>query len=268
MWSVARRPRWIAMLVLALVIAGGFAALSQWQLSRAIATGTVVVRATETAVPLTKLVKPQSEVTDKSNGQMITATGSWANDDYIVLSKRLNRGSYGYWVVGHLSVDTGTGRAGVPVALGWASTEKKAKEVAASLSKEDLGSVAVTGRYLNSEAPQDTDFEHGQLSSLAAGTFANLWQAVDPDGMYGGFVVIHERVAGLDRIDSPPPPSNVELNWLNVFYAIEWVVFAGFAFFLWYRLVRDAWERELEEEHEALQAANSQAGQEQSGADS
>ena len=34
------------------------------------------------------------------------------------------------------------------------------------------------------------------------------------------------------------------MNWLNVFYALEWVVFAGFAVFLWFRLVKDAVERE------------------------
>lgn len=31
-------------------------------------------------------------------------------------------------------------------------------------------------------------------------------------------------------------------------YAVEWVVFAGFAFYLWWRLVKDAHERQLEEE--------------------
>jgi hypothetical protein len=44
------------------------------------------------------------------------------------------------------------------------------------------------------------------------------------------------------------------VNLLNVFYAIEWVVFAGFAIFLWYRLVRDTWEREQEEAAEAAEA--------------
>ncbi len=38
------------------------------------------------------------------------------------------------------------------------------------------------------------------------------------------------------------------LNLLNVFYAVEWVLFAGFAIYLWYRLVRDAVERAEEEE--------------------
>ena len=33
---------------------------------------------------------------------------------------------------------------------------------------------------------------------------------------------------------------------MNFLYAIEWVIFGGFAIFLWYRLVKDAWEEENE----------------------
>jgi hypothetical protein len=159
-------------------------------------------------------------------------------------------------VFGHLAVPTRGLLAGLPVALGWSETEKQAKDAVAALEKEPTASVTVTGRYLVSEAPQDTDFEHGALSSVAPATIVNLWKTVDPAGIYGGFVVIHSAVPGLDRIDSPVPTSDVELNWLNIFYAVEWVVFAGFAFFLWYRLVKDAWEREVEEELEAMQAAS------------
>ena len=43
------------------------------------------------------------------------------------------------------------------------------------------------------------------------------------------------------------PDEQSQVNWLNIFYAAEWAVFAGFAFYLWYRLARDAWERELED---------------------
>lgn len=268
MWSVARRPRWIAMLVLALVIAGGFAALSQWQLARAVATGVVVVRDTETPVPLETMATPQSPVKEISNGQDVTVKGEWVADDYTVLSERLNGSKKGYWVVGHLAVATGGGTAGLPVALGWAETEKQAKDAAAALAKEAPASVTVTGRYLPSEAPQDTDFEHGKLSTLAAGSILNIWKTVDPAGIYGGYVVIHSNVAGLERIDSPVPSSDVELNWLNIFYAAEWIVFAGFAFFLWYRLVRDAWEREVEEELEALEAETAASGPDSAGTDS
>ena len=40
------------------------------------------------------------------------------------------------------------------------------------------------------------------------------------------------------------PSSEVSVNLLNLFYAVEWVVFAGFAVFLWYRLVKDVVEEE------------------------
>jgi len=49
--------------------------------------------------------------------------------------------------------------------------------------------------------------------------------------------------AGLETIDSVPPLPVGAINWLNLFYAVEWVVFAGFAIFFWYRLVRDDWEK-------------------------
>ena len=52
-----------------------------------------------------------------------------------------------------------------------------------------------------------------------------------------------------------------QINWLNVFYGIEWVVFAGFAFFLWYRMVRDDYQRDLDEIAErAAEARRSSTG--------
>ena len=60
-------------------------------------------------------------------------------------------------------------------------------------------------------------------------------------------------------ISSPPPEESVELIWLNVFYAVEWVVFAGFAIVLWYRLVRDAVERERDAAAEAEADAEADA---------
>ena len=243
MWSVARRPRWIAMLVLALAVAAGFAALSQWQLARSVATGTVVVRNTETPVALASIAQPQHPVTTASDGQLVTASGTWVSGDYVLVSGRVNNGVTGYWVVGHLATDE---EVGVSVALGW--TDNKAK-AAAVLSEIDghSGAATVTGRYLASEGPQGSNFERGEISTLSEGAMINLWHEVDAKGVYGGYIVSAAPIAGLHRIDSPPPSSEVALNWLNLFYAAEWVVFAGFAIFLWYRLVRDTWERETEE---------------------
>ena len=52
--------------------------------------------------------------------------------------------------------------------------------------------------------------------------------------------------AGLVPIDSVAPSAPEKVSWLNIFYGIEWAVFAIVALFLWYRLARDAWEKEHE----------------------
>ena len=82
---------------------------------------------------------------------------------------------------------------------------------------------------------------------IAVAALVNLWSDVDGGAIYSAYIVDTEAAPGLEVIYSPPPQQQVELNWLNVFYAIEWVVFAGFAIFLWYRLVKDAYVREQEE---------------------
>lgn len=254
MWSVARRPRWIAALVFALLLAAGFAALSQWQLARSISTGTVVKRDTETVIPLEKVAKPQSPVTDASTAQLVRATGHWVAGDYVLLSDRVNGNETGFWVVGHFVVDSGnvdsgkTDGAGLPVALGWAPDQAAATSALRALPRTEADSpVTISGRYFPSEGPQDGKFEQGKLSTLSAGAMINLWKDADPAGVYGGYLVMTGHAAGLSTITSPAPDNSVEVNLLNIFYAIEWVVFAGFALFLWFRLVKDAWEREQEE---------------------
>jgi surfeit locus 1 family protein len=261
MWAVARRPRWIGALVFALVVAAGFAALSQWQLARSVATGTVIARDTESVVPLSAVAKPQSPVSERANAQLVTVAGRWNAGDYSLVSDRLNEGATGYWVVGHFSAELDSGTtAGLAVAMGWSATRGGATAALERLTRaSSVAVVPLTGRYIPSEGPQDSDFEHGAVSTMSPGAFINVWRETDAAGVYGGYLTSAERVPGLTVIDSPKPSSAVEVNLLNVFYAVEWVVFAGFAIFLWYRLVRDAWEREQEEAAEAAAAHEARA---------
>jgi hypothetical protein len=37
----------------------------------------------------------------------------------------------------------------------------------------------------------------------------------------------------------PTAPSNRALAWQNMSYAVQWFIFAGFLFLIWFRLVRD-----------------------------
>ena len=240
-WSIARQPKWIGALVLALAVAAGFAALGQWQLSRAVEGGTVSHEQTETVVPLASIATPQKPMPADTTGQVVSLDATFAPDDYTVLSGRTNLSAPGYWVVGHAIVSDG---ASLAVALGWASDADAAASAVAKL-KDTPPPSAITGRYLPSESPQESDFEAGAHTTLAVADLINTWGTA-PDGVYGGYVVSFATVPGLDKIDSPPPSTEVSVNLLNIFYALEWVIFAGFAIFLWWRLVKDAWELEQE----------------------
>lgn len=251
-WRVARRPRWILALLLALVIAGAFAALGQWQLSRSVESAVVPDQQTEVLVELATVAEPQRPVTTRASGQSVTVAAGFVPGDYVVLSDRINVAGPGYWVVGHAIDADG---ASLAVALGWAPDRDAATSAIRSLEltaprpstpPSTLQSSTLQGRYLPSESPQESDFEAGQRSRLAVSELINLWRDA-PEQVYGGYLISAAAPPGLETIDAPPPSTEVSLNLLNIFYAVEWVIFAGFAVFLWYRLVRDAWEAEEDE---------------------
>ncbi|MGX5681998.1 SURF1 family protein [Schumannella luteola] len=237
---MARRPRWIAALALCLGVAAAFAALGQWQLERSFEGGEVTEEQSETTVPLTSIAEPQQPMPSSTIGQRVSADLEFVPEDFLVLSDRINHDAPGYWVVGHAIVEE-TG-ASLTVALGWAVTEEQADAALAELEAA-APSGPVDGRYLATESPDQQDYEAGEQTLVAVPAFINEW-SVAPDGVYGGYLVLQDAPAGLEAIDSPPPVTEVSLNLLNVFYAVEWVIFAGFAFYLWYRLVRDAVEAE------------------------
>jgi hypothetical protein len=255
-----RRPRWIATLVLALAIAAGFAALGQWQLERAVSTGTVTNTETETEMPLSEVAQPQSPALDKQSAQRVTVSGSFVPTGYEMLVDRLNDGVSGYWVIGQFRVDE-LPDTYLAVALGWTPDAGEAESSVDALSAADAPVVPIelAGRYLPTEAPVASDFEKpvagasaldgGSLeSAISMASLVNRWPDFDSAAdVYGGYLVLQDAPSGLVTISAPTPDRSVALNWLNIFYAAEWVVFAGFAIYLWYRLVRDTWERELEE---------------------
>jgi len=236
-WAVARRPRWIAALLLCLGIAAGFAALGQWQLSRSVENAVVAdAPDSEIAVPLERIAEPQTEVTQPQLGRRVTVSGELVPGDFVVLTGRDDGAGPGAWLVGHLVTGDGVSLA---VALGWAPDAAAASDAEAAAGQ--IGG-DLTGRYLPSESPQESDFEAGERSALAVSELINEWPEVG--AVYGGYLVLDAPVPGLDRINSPAPSREVSLNLLNVFYALEWAIFAGFAIYLWYRLVRDVVERE------------------------
>lgn len=249
MWEIARRPRWIGMLVFALAVAALFAYLGHWQLDRSVESLKPVNYGTETRKSLSEVQKPQTEFLDKYTGQKVSVSGSFQPGDFTVVSDRVQQGQHntGYWVVGRF-VDS-SNHASLIVAVGWGATRADATRAIPSIpvtpAVENL-----KGRYLPTEAADDGKFTQGELTVVSVPQLINQWNNFSGD-VYNGYVVENRGWGGLAAIYSPAPIDKATLNWLNVFYAVEWAVFAGFAIFLWFRLVRDAFEREIEEAEEA-----------------
>jgi cytochrome oxidase assembly protein ShyY1 len=258
------RPRWIAALAFALLLAAGFAWLGQWQLERAVQSGKAVEAPTETVLPLATVAGPGAPLRDAAVGQLVSFEGSFVPGDYQLLQGRLNGGRSGWWVVGHVNVERAGGSpVALAVARGWAADEATAKAAVARLAEEPGTPQRIVGRILPDEQPQlpvDRKNDPFAMRSLGVGQLYNLWTGVDGMDVYAAYVVQRGAPQGLVQIDSPPPIAQTELNWLNVFYAAEWIIFAGFAVFLWYRLVKDAKEKEDElRELEAQEAAQKAA---------
>lgn len=257
--QVMRRPLWVLALLLALAVAGGFAWLGQWQMGIAVRSADETVLDTETSRPLAEVSDLAKGVTEDAAGVVVHLNGTFVPEDYRVVAPRTNAGETGAWVVGHL-ITADPERAHLAVALGWAPDEAAAERAIVDLDTQGAGSrltgdLDLEGRYMPPEGPQiPNPREDPQvMRTMIPAHFANVWQDVDAP-VYSGYLVAHPEGAvfdaitdvALDPIDSVAPLPPEQVNWLNVFYAIEWVVFAGFAVFFWFRLTRDAWEKEHE----------------------
>jgi cytochrome oxidase assembly protein ShyY1 len=238
-----------------MALAAAFAWLGQWQLERAIEAAQPVDTESEIVVPLESLLVPGMPSTDKSGGHMAEITGTMVPDAYTQLSGRLNQGQAGYWVVGRLITAPETS---LPVALGWTASQDDADAVVATLSALPQAEPTVwTGRFMPTEAPDLPGTSEDPLteSTLSVASLVNQWP--DYSGtVYSGYLIAQTAPAGLVEIDSIAPMNEGSVNWLNIFYAIEWTVFAGFAFYIWWRLVKDAYEREQDELEQAAAEVN------------
>ena len=253
--EVMLRPRWIGMLLLCLVVAGVFAWLGQWQLGRAVTTNPVPPGATEEVQPLADVALPGEYLPEPLVGQRVETRGTWVPEDFIVVESRYNDGAEGYWVTGQLRIDPDVsatvGPTSVAVALGWAATEDDARAAIERL--EDAASagetVEVTGRLISDEGPllPPRGADPQTLTRMSPAALLGQWHDTDALFVYRPYIASVDPVAGLDAISSPAPVEGSGINWLNIFYAVEWAVFAGFAFYLWYRLAKDAWEKEVED---------------------
>ena len=141
----------------------------------------------------------------------------------------------------------------IAVATGWTSDRGQADAAAARLQADaeadPTAVVEVTGRLISDEGPSvpPAGADPQTLVKMSPAMLLGRWHDIDGLAVYRQYVASQTAIGPLDAIASPAPDERSRVNWLNIFYAAEWAIFAGFALYLWYRLARDAWEKEVED---------------------
>lgn len=252
-FSVARRPKWIGGLLFALAVAVVFALLGQWQLER---TFTVVEpeKENEQVFVLNRIAAPGAALTAEAANVLVSANIMLDQSNLYIVSNRLQQSGSevlaGYWLIGNsgalLSDNDTTGS--LTVAIGFSEDLEKVEKARVELQESILPQafLEATGRYLQTEAPVETvDANKPYLfGSLSLAQLVNLYSN-EPVASFAGFLALDSDPGfGLEKIDLPPQEAGTQVNWLTLFYAVEWVLFAGFAVFLWWRLVQDQRLRE------------------------
>lgn len=246
--KVAKRPKWIAVLIAMLIVAAGFAGLAQWQLERTFTT-VGVAEAELPEVPIEQLVDIAQPPRQESLDRLAEFEAQIDYENLFVVS---NRKQFldpelipGYWLISNSQIEFNGEQQTLTLALGFSEDLQQITEVRNSLLGKSSEPESIIGYVEPTEAPGERDGV--LLSSLSLAQLVNIYFE-DPTPHLPVFVIIQEGPIpnGLDRISIDILSERVEINWLTAFYAIEWIIFALFALYLWYRLVADERMREIE----------------------
>jgi hypothetical protein len=200
--------------------------------------------------------KPGAPLTPIAAYKRVKAELMLDTQNVFIVANRLQRTNNevvsGYWVIANSSVllEDGDSTASLSVGIGFAESLAVAETARAELmeSIQAQAFLEQTGRYLQTEGPEPvTDpTKPYLLESFSLAQLVNLYKGDTLQSLAGFMVLDSEPGFGLETIVIAPPEAGTQVNWLTLFYALEWALFAGFAVFLWWRLVEDARIRELQ----------------------
>jgi cytochrome oxidase assembly protein ShyY1 len=262
MLKLALSVKWLGALLLCFLLAGIFAALAQWQVTRSVlpnsdnASWDIVQ-----TQPIEEIAQPGesytfSEISKSGKKKVLTEITTnvvfYPSSAVLVANRIQLDGKKGFWLV--IPAHNSSGK--LYVAVGFAKDEATANTVLAKVRKPSDVVMShsamstftpVQGRYIPSEAPEQ-QIANGTLSSLSVAQLINLTdeaQSTKSNTFTGALVLTQANQfssrLNLETITIGLAKSETQLNWLSAFYAIEWTVFALFALFIWWRLLSDAY---------------------------
>jgi cytochrome oxidase assembly protein ShyY1 len=241
-------PRFWALHLAALLCAGaagwlGVWQYDAWQTRRSYeATDLTLVQ----PVGLRSVIGPDDPFPGDKVGQPVVLDGTWVPRGTVYVSGREHDGHLGYWAVTPLAVG-GASAPAIPVVRGWTAH-------VADAPRPPTGRARMVGWLQPTEGTGqvDTNPDDDVLPQLR---IADVIQHVDQD-LYGAYAVVADRAApghwpvgaaatnpGTDGLAPAAlaqlPDAGRFTAVRNLFYALEWWFFGGFALFIWWRWMRD-----------------------------
>jgi surfeit locus 1 family protein len=256
----ALKPRWLGLLAIVAVVMFLFGVLGLWQLNVARDKGRAEqVRDAPTlaVADLATVLTPHGSFPGDGTGRRITATGRYDGPGQVLVTPRRLGAEAGYWVVTPFVVRSSGAR--IAVVRGFVTDPARALPPATA-------DTTVSGTLASGESPTgdpalaSAALPDGQIATLDLSLLVNRW----PGSLYNAFVFATAEqpdvtVAGSPAVQRVPPPplASSGLSWRNAAYALQWWVFALFAVYMWWRMVRDDYEDGLREHSLSLSQAQS-----------
>ena len=253
MLRTALKPRWLGLLVVVALVIVAFIQLGRWQLGVArdkAAVAQLRKVASEAPVDVTTVLAPLVPFPNDASSRPVYATGRYAAGQVLVPDRRLD-GRTGYWLITPFVVD-GSG-VRLPVLRGFLTSPSP-------VPPPPAGRLTVHGGLAPGESPSTmTGLPPGQIGSVDVSVLVNTW----PGQTYNAFLFLQRETAASGPVPSgsgaatgdavpstlntlthvPTPLPDTGLQWRNAAYALQWWVFAGFAAYMWWRMVRDDRDR-------------------------
>ncbi|MFC0675289.1 SURF1 family protein [Brachybacterium hainanense] len=254
MLRVAVRPRFLGLLALMVAATLVCGLLATWQWDRAHRAITSRSSPTDVAVPLEEALPLGGAVTNEVSGDPVLAGGTFAIQEQVLVPDRRIDGTTAVIVVTALHVEQeGGGEARLPVARGWIPqadvTGPDGSLDPALVPAAPSGHVEIRGLLEASEAATG-GIEDGIVHEIATPLLVNAWG----EPMYAGYLAQTSAAEGLSPMPSAQSSFQAGLDWQNLGYAAQWVLFGAFFLYLWWRSVRTAYLDERADELTRLSA--------------
>lgn len=260
MLRVALRPRFLGLLALMVVATVVCGLLATWQWDRAHQAITDKAAGSAQLGDLRGVIGVGDAVTNSIVGDTVTAAGTYVPGEQVLVPGRNIDGTEAVLVVSSMFIELEDGsQARLPVLRGWLpATELTGQDGQLDPSLAPAppqGEVEISGRLEASEAASGGVVE-GVAGEIATPLLVNEWGSP----MYSGYVSLDEPTGTLRPVPAAESEFSRGLDWQNIGYSLQWVMFGAFFLYLWWRSVRAAHLDEVADRREAMEQLLAQTG--------